>query len=71
MENIISWAIGAIIISLISAALGLLVAFPVMWLWNAFFPAVFGFKAITWTQALCLYVLCSILIKSHGSSSSK
>lgn len=70
MEDILKWTLIGIIAALISAALGLIVAFPVMWLWNAFFPVLFGFKAITWNQALCLYVLCSILFKSHGSSSS-
>lgn len=69
-NSLLSLALMSIFVAIISAALGLVVAFPVMWLWNAFIPAIFGLKTITWFQALCLYVLCSILFKSHSSSSS-
>lgn len=70
-NSLISIAMMSILVAIISAALGLVVAFPVMVLWNGVMPAVFGLKSITWLQALCIYVLCSILFKPHGSSSNK
>lgn len=68
-NSFLTTAMVGIIVAIISAALGLVVAFPVMWLWNAVIPAIFGLPTITWLQALCLYVLCSTLFKSHSSSS--
>jgi hypothetical protein len=34
------------------------ISLPVMWLWNAVIPDLFGLKTITWTQALWLALLC-------------
>ena len=41
-----------------------LIALPVMWLWDYVMPALFGLKEITFLQALCLSFLCSLLFKS-------
>lgn len=71
MEDFTKWVMITVIAAIISAAMSLIFAFPVMWLWNAFMPAVLGAKAITWTETLCLYVLCSTLSTSHFSSRSK
>jgi hypothetical protein len=50
--------------------LGLVLALPVMWLWNAcLIPAVSGLHEITWLQAWGLMVLFSILFKDSSSSS--
>lgn len=50
----------------IAALLGL----PVMWLWNALMPEIFGLKTIGFWQAVGLNVLCSILFKGTSTSSS-
>lgn len=62
--------LGIILIATIIAALiAVLVAFPVMLLWNAVVPSIFGLTNITFTQALYLSMLTSILFKSTSSSS--
>ncbi len=54
----------------IVAVIVLLWSFPTMWLWNWLMPDLFGLKSITWTQALGLCALCSMLFKSSASSNS-
>lgn len=51
------------------AGSAVLAAFPVMWMWNAVVPELFGLKAIGFFQALILSALCSTLFKSSPSSS--
>ena len=58
-------AVGAI------AGLGLLLAFPIKWTWNATMPYIFSLPAITWGKAWCINFLCSMLIKGTNKSSSK
>jgi hypothetical protein len=56
-----------------AAALSLaafLSAWPVQALWNWLMPELFGFKSISFFQALGLSVLCSFLFKSSNTSSS-
>ena len=48
---------------ILSVGLGLLIAFPVMWLWNYVIPDVFGLSNIVFWQAFALYTLCNILTK--------
>lgn len=43
--------------------LALLLALPVMWLWNAVVPVLFHLPAIKWLQALQLALLCNLLFK--------
>lgn len=47
----------------------ILVALPVMWLWNWLVPELFGLKSITFWQAFGLLVLCGSLFRSSSSSS--
>lgn len=42
-----------------------LLALPVMLLWDAVIPAIFGLPEITWLQAWGLSLLCGLLFKSH------
>ena len=71
METILNGA-GLILVALIiGAAISVMVAFPVMLLWNAVIPSIFGLQVINFSQALMLSLLCSILFKSSSSSSSK
>lgn len=51
------------------AIIGIIIAFPVMLLWNGcLVDAVTGIHEITWLQAWGLVVLFSILFKSHAGS---
>lgn len=51
-----------------------LLALPFGWVvkacWNATFPALFGWKALTFWQGVALYVLAGTLLK-HNAASSK
>ncbi len=77
--NVTSIIGGALLVVLgllfIAVLYGLLVALPVMWLWNWLIPILFTTEAITKTitfwQALGLSLLCSFLFKSAASSHSK
>ena len=62
-----AFAVGFVVVFLSLAASSLLVSVPVMWLWNAFVPAVLGLRSLTWTQALWLSVLCGILLRPGHS----
>ena len=47
-----------------AAALGLVLGFVVMWLWNWLMPVIFGLPVIGYWQAVGLFVLCHLLLKS-------
>lgn len=47
--------------------LSLVLALPVMWLWDWLMPTIFGLKEITLFQAWGLNFLCSLLFKSNIS----
>lgn len=47
----------------------IVLALPVMWLWNYLMPDIFGLIKIDFWQALCLNLLCGVLFKSSSSSS--
>ena len=55
----------------VAAGVGLLLALPVKWTWNATMPYLFAWPTITWGKAWCLMFLSSCLIKGKSSSSSK
>jgi hypothetical protein len=71
MEKIFAGFVIGVIGLTVVAALGLVIAFPVMILWNWLVPAIFGLKTITFFEAFGLYALCAILFQSSSSSSSK
>lgn len=67
MDKIISIAISLIMIVFIS----IILAWPIMWLWNWIIPALIpGVGVLTWGKALGLSVLCGFLFKSTTYSSS-
>jgi hypothetical protein len=68
MEKVIELVL-AVVIGLMVYAI--LAALPVMLLWNALFPELFGLQTINFWQALGLLILCGALFKSRASSSSK
>ena len=56
--------LGALIIAiLLIAVFALVLAFPVMWLWNWIMPAVFGLVKISFWQALGINLLCGFLFR--------
>jgi hypothetical protein len=57
VEAVISLAL----LMLVGAVMSLLLALPVMLLWNWLMPAIFGLKAITLLQAWGLSLLCRLL----------
>lgn len=69
MAYIVMGVIAAIYAAFQIVIISLLMGFPVMWLWNALLPEIFGVKHIGFWQALGLNLLCGFLFK--GSSSSK
>jgi hypothetical protein len=63
LAKILDIAYTMFLIILISAVVGLILAFPVMWLWNFVFGAIFK---ITVFQAWALNLLTSILFGRSG-----
>lgn len=51
------------------AVMSVVVAYPVMLLWNWLMPELFGLATIDFWQALGISVLCQLLFKSTSSSS--
>lgn len=47
----------------------LILALPLLWLWNATMPELFGLKEISWWMAWKLMLLSSILFKNFFSTS--
>lgn len=46
----------------------LILALPVMWLWNWLMPLIFGLTKLTFLQALGLNLLTNLLFKSPKTS---
>lgn len=66
--KILGLGTAAVLAFIVSALFGSVVVY---FAWNAVVPAIFGLKAITFTQALWLSVLANSLFKSDCSGSSK
>ena len=74
--EILTKIIGAVVlVILLVCVVSVVIALPVMWLWNWLSPVVFPTEVvvhhITFWQALGIALLCSFLFKSSSSSSSK
>ena len=52
----------------IAFLVSLLMALPVMWIWNSTFPDLFRFPEISWWTAWKISVLCSFLFKTSISA---
>ena len=50
------------------AGIGLLLAWPIKWTWNAIMPYLFGWPVLTWGKAWCLNFLTGCLVKSRFSA---
>lgn len=65
MENLfknIGYIVGFLFIIML---LGLLLGFPIMWLWNWLMPIIFELPRITFWQAVGLNILSVCLIRSY------
>ncbi len=60
---------GLIGLVIVIVLIGLILAFPTMWLWNWLMPTIFTLPKITLFQALGLNLLSGILFKSSSSTS--
>ena len=70
MDKVVEAFGAAIAVVLLVVVISLILALPVMWLWNGcLIPAVSGVHEITWLQAWGLSILCGFLFKSSTSSS--
>lgn len=49
----------------------MIMAFPVMWLWNWLMPVIFGLPTLTFWQSLGLLTLCSFLFKTYTVNNKK
>lgn len=69
MTDALEYLLAFIIIILVAGFIGLIVAFPVLWLWNWLMPDIFGLTTLTYWQAYGLYFLFTLLFKGGYSSS--
>jgi hypothetical protein len=68
MKELFTAVVVAFIGAVLIAVIGVVIAYPLMLLWNGLIPAIFGLKTITFLEALGLYLLCGILFKNPSSS---
>ncbi len=68
MHLIVAVLLGTVISVALALAGALVYSLPVMWLWNAVVPNVFGMHPITWLEALWLSLLCGFLFKTTSTS---
>ena len=59
-----------LIVFIVALIFGLLLVFPIMWLWNYLMPMIFGLPELTYWQTYGLYVLINLFVPSRSSSSS-
>ena len=67
MEKVKLFVWSVVAVFLTTVFLAALISVPIKLAWNEFFPAVFGFKAIDWKQAMCLTLFFSLLLNSYNS----
>lgn len=70
MDKILITLGALVLVVCAAAAIGVLLAFPIKWTWNATMPEIFDLIKITWGQAWCLSFLSSCLIKSSLTNKS-
>ena len=66
MKELFDSGFDGLIIVAVGLALSLVIAYPLMILWNGLIPAIFGLKTITFWEAFGLYLLSNLLF---GNSS--
>jgi hypothetical protein len=71
METFKEYVGWGVLLLLMMVGLGALFAGVEMWLWNQVMPDLFGFKELSFWQALCISWLSMLLIKGVSPSSNK
>lgn len=64
--NLVTFIVALVFVAIFA----LILAFPVMWLWNWIMPAVFGLIKITFWQALGINLLCGFLFRGTTTAKS-
>ena len=67
MKNVIKIIKAVVFAVVVVVALGLLMAFPTMWLWNWLMPDLFGLTTITVDQAFGLNILTGLFFRSSST----
>jgi asparagine N-glycosylation enzyme membrane subunit Stt3 len=63
--------VGIVVVSVITVIVfGLLFGMLEAWLWNQVMPDMFGFKEMTYWQAVCISWLCGLWFKNGTTSKS-
>ena len=57
--NLVTFIVALVFVAIFA----LILAFPVMWLWNWIMPAVFGLIKMTFWHALGINLLCGFLFR--------
>lgn len=70
-ETVGKWVCALIVGLAIVFVFAVLVAFPVMWLWNWVMPDIFGLPVITFWQAFGLNLLCGLFFRGVNSTKKK
>ena len=63
--------IGAVVVAVVLLVVGVLYAFPVMWIWNWMMPELFALPALSFWQAFWGTFLCGLLFKNTSVQTSK
>lgn len=71
IKAIVTGLMAMLLVAVICAVVGIVMAIPIYYLWNWLMPTIFGISEITYWQAWGLYWLSALLLKSSSSSSSK
>ena len=57
--------VGSCVMLVFLVVIGLLVGFPIMWLWNWLMPILFHLPTIDFWQAIGLFALVRCLVPTH------
>jgi len=71
LEKVIVRVVATLGVIACLAGIGMLLAFPIKWTWNATMPYLFGLPALTWGKAWCVNFLCGVLINRGSYKSEK
>ena len=69
--ELVGGIVGVVGVIGIIGGVGLLLAFPIKWTWNATMPYLFSLPTLTWGKAWCIHFLAGCLIKSSNTNKSK
>jgi predicted benzoate:H+ symporter BenE len=71
MKELFDSGFDGLIIVAVGLALSLVIAYPLMLLWNGLIPAIFGLKTITFWEAFGLYILSGVLFRNPSLDKGK